>query len=317
MCESRSPGVNIGCRLRPLMSLCFLLTACSLRSVPLPAPIVTRTPPSAQATATPEEVQQIAPVVTPSISQIVSPTTTYAVVWVPEGESLAVHKPAGISSSVIDTLASDQRAISLTGYTSLLGSSLWVELVRPVGGTGWVNFWNLTEDVPSTAFCDDPDVAALLVDFVEVMKTRDGEGLGQLVNPRRGLIVRHDWWNPEVIFRPPSIPSLFSDPESYAWGSHHRENVIPIQGSFRDVILPQLEDVFEASPEGTCNSLTLGDAALVAGWPAEYSNLNYVAFHRPAPEEGSRFDWRTWALGIEFLHDRPYLTVLVQFRGEI
>jgi hypothetical protein len=52
-------------------------------------------------------------------------------------------------------------------------------------------------------------------------------------------------------------------------------------------------------------------------WPSEYSNMNYISFHRAAPEPGSQLNWRTWALGIEYLDGQPYLALLVQYRGEI
>jgi len=75
----------------------------------------------------------------------ISSGLAYAIAWVPGGEALVVRQPAGTSGSEVDELSSDQQGIQLTGNSTLLGSSLWVEIFRAGGGTGWVNSWNLTE----------------------------------------------------------------------------------------------------------------------------------------------------------------------------
>ena len=216
----------------------------------------------------------------------------------------------------VASLASDQRGLTITGQTTQMGSSTWAEINLPGGGKGWVNSWNLTEDVLGSIFCADPRIPELANQFILAVKERDGGKLSDLVNPKRGLIVRHDWWNPEVIVGPMSVPSLFLDPSKLAWGVN-RDSELAIDGTFRDVIVPQLEDVFSIAPEFNCNKLGVGSSAQDAIWPSEYSNMNYISFHRAAPEPGSQLNWRTWALGIEYLAGEPYIALLVQYRGEI
>lgn len=137
-----------------------------------------------------------------------------------------------------------------------------------------------------------------------------------LVSPRRGLIVRLDSWNPEVRFEVDEVASLFEDPVEQDWGII-RDSQVPIRGTFRDVILPRLQMVFEAAPEVACNHLGAGFSAQKPAWPSEYGNLNYYSFYRRAPEPGNRLSWHTWAVGIEYVGGEPHLAVLVHFQGEI
>lgn len=252
----------------------------------------------------------------PQPTSIGIPAVPYAVVWVGNGEPLTIRQPAGITSMAVDSLAPDQRGLTVTGKTSQLGSSTWVEINLPNGGKGWVNGWNLTEDVSISAFCNDPRVADLANQFILGLQDRDGGKISALVSPKRGLIIRHDWWNPEVSIHPEAISSLFHDPVSANWGVN-RDSELAIDGTFSEVILPQLEDVFSIAPEQSCNELGAGSSAEEVLWPPEYSNLNYVAFYRPALEPGSQLNWRTWVLGIEYVLGEPYLALLVQYRGEI
>ncbi|HEY4665807.1 MAG TPA: hypothetical protein VIH26_00760 [Anaerolineales bacterium] len=237
----------------------------------------------------------------------------YAVVWV--GQGLAVRQPAGITSSEVALLPADQRGIGVTGQSTFLGSSTWLEIFLPEGGTGWVNGYNLTEDVSPEAFCQDPRPIDLANRFILALQGESGLELAQLASPKRGLIIRHDWWNPEVIAELGSLPLLFQDSTELNWGIS-RDSGIPIIGSFAEVILPQLLDVFPIAPSFSCNRIATGNTAEEVAWPAEYTNLNFISFHRAAPSPSS-LNWRSWALGIEYVNGSPYLAVLVQYRGEI
>ena len=292
----------------PLAPL-VLLSACRQSVVPLPT---ASAPPAEISVPSPSE----APITEPDPTAIPSAQVPYAVAWVPELEPLAVRQPAGITSMEVASLASDQRGLTVTGNTTQMGSSTWVEINLPEGGKGWVSRWNITEDVPGSSFCADPRVPELVNQFILALKERDGDKLHNLVNPKRGLIIRHDWWNPEVSIGFSSVPGIFLDPSPQTWGVN-RDSELTIDGTFSDVMLPQLEDVFSVAPEFHCSELGVGSSAQDARWPSEYSNLNYISFHRAAPEPGSQLNWRTWALGIEYLDGMPYIALLVQYRGEI
>ncbi len=240
----------------------------------------------------------------------------FSVVWVPENETLNIHKPAGISGAKVGELAFDQGGIELTGASSRLGSSTWMEIRMPGGGTGWVNGWNLTESVSPESFCNDEGVPAILNAFTQAVTEQDGARLAELINPQRGLILRHDWWNPEVLFPVETVGNVYTDLSSLTWGTISGTD-FPIEGSFSEVIAPQLSDVFEVAPNAFCNDLLIGVTTREIAWPDEYRNINYYSFYRPAPEGGNSFDWRGWALGFEYIQGQPYLTLLVQFRGDI
>ncbi len=273
-------------------------------------------------TAVPEEPTETAPIGstrTPTPQVVVIPGATertYAVVWIPAGDSLIVRQPAGISSVGIDSLPLDGRGIRLTGKTTMLGSSQWVEIHRPDGGTGWVNGWNLTEEFANGDFCNDTRVLDLLAKFAQAISESDGESLAELASPRRGLIIRHNWWNPEVRFRHSEVREIFANQEPREWGIV-RDSEVQIMGTFGEIILPKWMNVFDAGPEVGCNVLNLGTTAQPAGWPAEYTNLHFYSFYRKAPEPGNQFNWRTWGIGIEYVGGEPYVAILIQFEGEI
>lgn len=291
------------------LMLLLTLSACRQSVVPLPAPTLPRVVPSAPSSTT-------APVTEPQPTVINLAQVPYALAWVSDIEPLAVRQPAGITSMAVASLASDQRGLTITGKTTLMGSSTWVEINLPEGGKGWIRDWNLTEDVPSSTFCEDIRIADLANQFIVAIRERDGGKLSELVSPKRGLIIRHDWWNPEVNLAYSSVPGFFLDPTPINWGVN-RDSELEIDGTIREVILPQLEDVFSIAPELNCNKLGAGSTARDAMWPSDYSNLNYISFYRAAPDPGSQLNWRTWALGIEYLEGQPYLTLLIQYRGEI
>ena len=298
----RHNGIRTMCA---LLMFGLALTACTRTWVP----VETRVVPSPSASVeTPERS-------TPTPYEETS-AMTYAVVWVEAEETLVVTKPAGISGTAVDELAHGQRGIQLTGGSTQLGSSTWVEIYVPGGGIGWVNAWYLTENVSTSDFCQDTRVNALLEDFKQALVDEDGELLASLVNPERGLTLRHDWWNPEVLIAPDMVHGLFSDLSEVDWGVLSGSQ-FPVRGSFGQIIVTQLKDVFEISPETACNQLIIGVTSRPAIWPEGFNNMNFYSFHRPSPEGGNQFDWRTWTIGIEYVDGQPYLSVMIQYRGDI
>lgn len=289
----------------------LLVGGCRQSLVPVPT-----VSPAATLQPTSTEPEPPPPTESPQPTAQTSPEFAYSVVWVTGDETLQARQPAGITSMAVASLAADQRGIAVTGRATQLGSSNWVEIFLPEGGTGWVNAWNLTQDVSAKAFCEDGRVPDLVNRFILAVQQRDGGQLAQLVSPKRGLVIRHDWWNPEVVYEPSQVQGIFQDPGERIWGIN-RDSQQPIEGPFREVILPKLDDVFSVGPEVNCNQLVVGTTAQTANWPSEFTNLNYYSFYRAAPTPGNALNWRTWALGIEFVDGQPYLSLLVQYRGEI
>jgi hypothetical protein len=290
---------------------CLALAACTRTLVPVTAIVK---PTSSPTTVSPTIVVEPGPTLRPT--EPISAGLAYAVAWVPGGETLAVRQPAGTSGSKIDELSSDQRGIQLTGNSTLLGSSLWVEILRSGGGSGWVNSWNLTEAVSASDFCADPRVQALIDQVKTAVEERDGAALAELISPRRGLVVRLDWWNPDVVIPYSAIPNVLTSPTIVEWGIE-QESGEPVEGTFREMILPGLDDVLEGDPTISCDSLNAGRTARSAQWPDEFTNINFYSFFRPPNVPGNELSWRAWAMGIEYVGGEPYLSLLVQYRAEI
>ncbi|NIM95695.1 MAG: hypothetical protein GTO18_18500, partial [Anaerolineales bacterium] len=228
----------------------------------------------------------------------ISPHGEYAVVWVPSDESLAARQPAGISGTILEELDWDARDVWLTENKTFLGSSLWLEISLEDELTGWVNAWNLTRYVPSEIFCRDPAVFSLLDDFQQIVKQGDAEGLEDLVDQDRGLTIRLSWYTPDVQYSIDEISTLFISKEEVEWGTM-ADSGVEISGSFEEVILTKLKEVFTGQHEMRCNQLGSGNTSGEVKWPDEFVNINYMSFFRPAEEGGNIFDWSTWAVGIE------------------
>jgi hypothetical protein len=288
-----------------VLLLANLAGACTRASVPL-------TPTSAPATFTPDssELEATAPEPPETVEE------SHAVVWIPVDEKLQVRKPAGISGSIVAELAYDQTGIQLTSKRTRLGSSTWVEIISPAGLTGWVQEWNLTEKVPADVFCADTRVVRMLESIGNAIRNADGNALAGVVHPKRGLTMRYEWWTPDVSIPAASIASVFTDSSVYNWGEMKGSGAV-IEGSFDEIMRPFLDDVFSGTPQVSCNVLTAGTTSRVTIWPEEFSNINFYTFHRSAPEGGNKYDWRTWALGFEYVGGAPYLSLLIQYRGDI
>lgn len=239
----------------------------------------------------------------------------YAAVQIAASDMLSMHQPAGISGEVVGEVAYNETGLRLTSNQTTLGSSRWVEVVSPDGTVGWVNFLNLTEYVPPDLFCADARIDDLIEAFGSALLAQDGNALQAYIHPRRGLRVRIDAWNPEIAFPAARISDLFIAEEAILWG---RTDVteFPIEGTFSETVYPLLADVLAREDAlSICNQLELGMEGEGA-WPDEYVAVNYYALYRPADEGGNPYDWRTWAVGIEYDGGVPYVAFLVQYRGE-
>jgi hypothetical protein len=284
------------------LALLFVLSACTRTAIPLNSDQTALT-----ATAFTQQELDAIPLETEG---------EYAVVWIPLEEKLRVYNPAGITGNLMDELPYDQGGIHLTGNSTALGSSQWVEITIMGDDPGWVNAWNLTESIDPAIFCNDPQVLIRLQELEDAFEREDGNLLAQGINPSRGLIIRHDWWNPEVIIPQDSIPNLFQDFHEIDWGVLSGGD-FQILGSFKDVLYPSLATALQEDQNPVCNVLPSGTTSLEAVWPSEYSSLNYYAFHLPALEDGNQFDWQTWVVGFEYIGGVPYITLLLQYRGDV
>lgn len=283
----------------------LVLSACTRTSIPIP-----------------DEVEQVPPS-TPTAIPVVESTPElrfeapnhYAVVWLARGESLAVRETAGITGRIVAEVSSAETRLRRTGRSTRLGSSSWFEVRTPSGVVGWAPAWNVTEYVPGEMFCADPRVRDLIDQFHRAVQGEDAQALQRLLNPRRGLVVRIDPWNPEIQIESDETLSVFSDARELNWGSRYASTT-PIQGSFSDIVLPSLQPTLEGGEDPACNALRLGRGGADQEWPSEYANLNYYSLIARPESSANPYNWRTWAIGIEYVDGRPYVTLLIQFRPQ-
>ena len=281
-----------------------LLGACTRALVPLGMP------------AAPQAATAIAESTLAASGTIPEGDVSFSVFGVPPDGHLMVREPAGISGTVVAELPADLRRIGLTGQATPLGTSTWVEITVPSGTTGWINLWNLTEDIDPQVFCQDPRVPALVDTFFAALRDRSGESLAQTISPRRGLVLRHDWWNAEIVIPLAEIPDLMQRVDKIAWGVQ-RGSGAPIVGSFRDRLLPELDALLAGEAQQACSQLLAADTGIPAEWPGEYARMNFLSLHQPAPDPGPRFNWRSWAVGVEYVDGVPYVAVLIRYQGDL
>ncbi len=241
---------------------------------------------------------------------------TYSVMLVPDDEFLAIRNPAGAAGSEVASLEFDDRGLLLTGNSTALGSSTWIEVELAGGQTGWVNAANLTESVSREVFCADVRSIELLNTVLQAFSNEDGALLAQVTNPRRGLLIRNEWWNDAVEFSPGGIAGLFSDRTVYEWGEQAGGR-FQVSGTFSDIVAARVEEVVSQQPEVSCGELQSGVSSIPPAWPSAYTNLNFYSIFKPAPASGNPYNWRAWAFGMEYVQGVPYLTVLVHFHGDV
>jgi len=309
------------------VALCVLtvgLLACSLPGMGAETPAPQTPPtqlPATQAPATQAPATQPPPTTAPATAAPPTPTTApvtsgpYQVAFVADNDVLNVRSGPGISNPAGSTLAYNATDIMITGAGQEVSGSTWVP-VQKGSQTGWVNRSFLTEQVTPATFCADARVTALLENLKAAISGRDGAALAELVHPARGLLIRHNWWNPEVRLSHDEVSAFFTDSRSRDWGVQDGSG-LPLNGSSAAIILPMLDEDLLNAAQTDCDELLGGNTAGIVTLPAEYSALNFLSVYRPAPDEENPFDWGSWAIGVEFWEGRPFLAFLVHYEWEI
>jgi len=238
-----------------------------------------------------------------------------------EGEVLNVRSTPSVSGEIVATLDAGTRQLEPTGKTETADEFTWVEIHLPdpqaAGQTGWVSGAFVVEEVPAEAFCADPKVGALLDQFVMAVRAEDGGALAALVSPTHGLSINRAPGSAEIvtISDPGETAGLFRSSFEYVWGADSASGQSVI-GSFKTVLLPELVDVLGGSSTRYCNSLQtgqgIGATSAQIAWPYDYTAVNFVALHRPAPET-EEMNWRTWAVGVDYVENTPYISLLLEY----
>ncbi|GAB4477150.1 MAG: hypothetical protein Kow00124_20060 [Anaerolineae bacterium] len=305
--------------LSALAALALAAAACSLPPGDLPA-TVTPLPeagPSASLPAPGLPPTTPLPTTTTPVEPTSSPApeTLYRVVFVRDDDVLNVRSGPGASNPIRGMLAYNETGVRITGAGQPVGGSTWVP-VEHNGLTGWVNQTYLTEQVDQATFCTDMRAEQLIADLRRAVSTGDGVGLARLVHPSRGLLIRHNWWNPEVVIPYDEVERFFVDDRPRDWGIYDGSG-LPITGGTAEVIVPLLQRDLIEGAQVTCGMLLGGATAGLVILPPEYEALNFYSVYRPAPGGDDTFDWGTWAVGIEYHSGQPYLAYLIHYQWEI
>lgn len=243
------------------------------------------------------------------------PANSYRVAFVTSDDVLNVRRAAGVGNPVIGTLAADEAGITLTGATSQVAGSTWVEMQKG-GMRGWVNGRFLTPMLNETDFCHDERIVGLVEAVRTAVGNQDGMELAALVHPERGLRVRTSWWNPEIYLSQATLNGIFESPTSYDWGTHDGSG-LPWVGSWAEQIQPMLVQDLVPAYEGACNTILHGSTAGLIRLPDGYEAVNFYTLQRTPAPGAIEFDWGSWVIGIEQGEDGFYLSYLVHFAYEI
>jgi hypothetical protein len=157
-------------------------------------------------------------------------------------------------------------------------------------------------------------VNALLDRFAEAVRSADGSRLGALISPAHGLSINYFRDGQRANYSPDETFFIFESDYETPWGVHPASGE-SIRGSFRDVVLPDLDQVLGGEYQTACNEIVMGGSNYAYEWPSEYSSINYYSVFKPGTP-GVDLDWRTWLVGVEYSRGRPYLFSLVHLFWE-
>lgn len=160
--------------------------------------------------------------------------------------------------------------------------------------------------------CTDPQVIALIDSLKTAILNSDGTLLASLVSPANGLDVRWVRNGTVVNYQASQANFLFETTYEVDWGAQPGSGE-PKVGSFHDVIVPDLADVFNQTYILHCNELKHGGATYELSWPYD---KGFYSIYFPGTTANGNLDWHTWAAGIEYVEGRAYLYALTQFFWE-
>lgn len=159
--------------------------------------------------------------------------------------------------------------------------------------------------------CSDPQVVALIDSLKSAMLTSNGETLSSLVSPN-GMEVRYIRYGNPITYTQEQAKFLFETTFEANWGAEPGSGEDKI-GSFHDVIVPELIEVFNQPYTLHCNELKHGGATYELEW--DYSG-DFYSIYFPGTETNGNLDWHTWVVGIEYVNNKPYIYAMMQFFWE-
>jgi len=296
------------------LPLIFMLTGCALPAAdaqPAPnatlvLPLLSQTPPP----PTQSPIIATATMVAPLVSQ-----SAAAVILVEEGDALNLRTAAGIENPVVKEIAANATGLVRIGQTQLIGEEIWAEIHTSTGEAGWVNARYLTEYVSAETFCLDSQVQFLLDNFQVALENKDGELFASLVSPIHGLDLRYYRYGTLANYTTEEAAWAFQSTYEVDWGDEPGSGFEKL-GSFSEIPLPILQEVFGATHERLCNDVGVASSFAPEPWLPEYANINFYNIFKPGTDQYGGLDWRSWLVGVEYVGGKPHLFALILFQWE-
>jgi len=132
-----------------------------------------------------------------------------------------------------------------------------------------------------------------------------------LVAPN-GLEVRYFPNGNVVTYTPYQASFLFKTTFKANWGNDPASG-IEKQGSFQDVIVPELVKIFNQPYTLHCNEIRRGGATYEVSWPYK---KDFYSIYFNGTEQNGYLDWHTWVVGMEYDNNKPFIYALMNFFWE-
>ena len=165
----------------------------------------------------------------------------------------------------------------------------------------------------ATSFCSDGKVTGLINSFKSALQTSNGALLASLVSPVHGMDARLYRGGRVVNYDREHVKFLFDSTYSVNWGIAPGSG-LETAGSFHELFVPALLDVFNKNYTLTCNQIQVGGTTYQAVWP--YTGLNFYSIFYSGSQGNGSLDWHTWLLGMDYTNGNPYLYAMMQFQWE-
>ena len=159
--------------------------------------------------------------------------------------------------------------------------------------------------------CTDPQVTALIESLKRAMLNGDGPLLSSLVSPG-GMEVRYFRASDPVVYTPYQATFLYETTFQADWGPEPGSGQHKL-GAFHDVIVPDLQKLFNQPYSLHCNEIRHGGATYDVKWP--YAK-DFYAIHFPGTDQYSQMDWHTWVVGVEYTNSKPTIYALINYFWE-
>ncbi len=248
---------------------------------------------------------------TPIPTQISS--DNMAVILVSEGQFLNAHFDPNEESAVVETIPATAIQIPRMGQEKDKAEVLWAEIQTSTTEASWVHAHYLTEYISPADFCLDSRVQLLLDDLKFALENDDEALFASLVSPAHGLDLRYYRYGTLANYTREEAKWAFSSQYIVNWGHEPGSGNEKI-GTFSEIPLPMLKEVFGANYVLYCNNADTAETFAPEPWPYEYTNINYYQVFKPGTEEYANMDWRSWLVGIEYVEGKPYLFALILFQ---